>query len=135
MGADSLADLPNWREPGRICALASPIVVGRAGAAEPDYCVLAPLVAPERLADIRELHVEMPTIEFSSSEFAAASPPAKASATAPRAPWRSISKCKGCIASRIIRHLPGEFAAGIDARLRRDRTDVGVHASACRTHA
>ena len=44
MGADSLADLPTWREPARICELASPIVVGRGGTPAPDYSVLAPLI-------------------------------------------------------------------------------------------
>ncbi len=31
MGADSLADFPNWREPQRICELATLLVVQRAG--------------------------------------------------------------------------------------------------------
>src|SRR5437763_13171124 len=31
MGADSLHDLPTWREPGRICELAIPAVVRRGG--------------------------------------------------------------------------------------------------------
>ena len=35
MGADSLRDLPTWREPDRICALSLPAVVRRGGAAEP----------------------------------------------------------------------------------------------------
>src|SRR5262245_39558001 len=29
IGADALADLPNWREPGRICSLATPAAVCR----------------------------------------------------------------------------------------------------------
>ena len=35
MGADSLEDLPHWREPQRICQLAVPVVVRRAGSPEP----------------------------------------------------------------------------------------------------
>lgn len=31
LGADSLLDLPNWREPERICSLATLVVVGRPG--------------------------------------------------------------------------------------------------------
>ena len=31
MGADSLADLPTWREPARICSLATPVVVAACG--------------------------------------------------------------------------------------------------------
>jgi len=69
MGADSLADLPTWREPARICTLATPIVVRRAGSPEPDFAVLAPLVSAERLAEIRRLQVEMPMIELSSTDL------------------------------------------------------------------
>src|SRR5437763_11426268 len=53
MGADSLRDLPTWREPARICQLSIPSVVRRGGSSEPDFSVLAPLVSAERLAEIR----------------------------------------------------------------------------------
>ena len=69
MGADSLADLPTWRDPARICELASPIVVGRAGAAPPDNSVLAPLIAVDRLEAIRRLRVEMPAIDLRASDL------------------------------------------------------------------
>jgi nicotinate-nucleotide adenylyltransferase len=69
MGADSLAELPTWREPARICELASPIVVGRAGAAPTDYSVLAPLIAADRLEAIRRLRVEMPAIDLRASDL------------------------------------------------------------------
>ncbi|MBC8876722.1 MAG: nicotinate-nucleotide adenylyltransferase [Planctomycetes bacterium] len=67
MGADSLRDLPTWRETGRICQLATPVVVRRRGAPEPDFNVLAGLVADERLEEIRRHQVEMPVVEFSST--------------------------------------------------------------------
>ena len=45
MGADSLADLPQWREPAAICELATPLVVRRAGHAPSRISTaLAPLV-------------------------------------------------------------------------------------------
>jgi len=69
MGADSLRDLPTWREPDRICALSLPAVVRRGGAAEPDFSVLAPLVSAERLAMIRSAQVRMPLIELSSTDL------------------------------------------------------------------
>lgn len=69
MGADSLRDLPTWREPARICELALPAVVRRGGAPEPDFAVLAPLVTRERLAEIRAAQVQMPLIELSSTEM------------------------------------------------------------------
>jgi nicotinate-nucleotide adenylyltransferase len=67
MGADSLRDLPTWREPDEICRLAIPVVVRRAGAAEPDLSVLRAIVSRERLEAIRECQVEMPVVEFSST--------------------------------------------------------------------
>jgi nicotinate-nucleotide adenylyltransferase len=69
MGADSLWDLPTWREPDRICALSLPAVVRRGGAAEPDFSVLAPLVSAERLAMIRSAQVHMPLIDLSSTDL------------------------------------------------------------------
>ncbi len=74
LGADSLADLPNWREPARICELALPVGVRRpaivgSSAPEPDFQVLAPLVSAERLNLIRRQHVEMPVIGLSASEI------------------------------------------------------------------
>jgi nicotinate-nucleotide adenylyltransferase len=69
MGADSLADLPTWREPARICELASPMVVRRAGAPEPDYGALAPFVSPARLETFRRLSIEMPLIDLSASDL------------------------------------------------------------------
>jgi nicotinate-nucleotide adenylyltransferase len=69
MGADSLHDLPTWREPGRICELAIPAVVRRGGSPEPDFSVLAPLVSPERLVEIRSAQVEMPLVELSSTDL------------------------------------------------------------------
>jgi nicotinate-nucleotide adenylyltransferase len=69
MGADSLRDLPTWREPGRICALSFPAVVRRGGMPEPDFSVLAPLVSAERLKMIRSAQVQMPLIELSSTDL------------------------------------------------------------------
>lgn len=45
MGADSLEDLPHWRQPQRICELAVPVVVRRAGSPEPTPDVLSDLVS------------------------------------------------------------------------------------------
>ena len=69
MGADSLRDLPTWREPERICALCYPAVVRRGGMPEPDFSVLSPLVSAERLAEIKSAQVEMPAIELSSTDL------------------------------------------------------------------
>lgn len=69
LGADSLRDLPQWREPRRICELALPVIVGRSGAPPPDLGALAPLVSPERLDEIRRNQVQMPEIGLSSRDF------------------------------------------------------------------
>lgn len=69
LGADSLADLPTWREPARICQLAWPVVVHRAGVAPPDLAVLRPWVTPERFAQIERLVVDMPHMGLASREI------------------------------------------------------------------
>ncbi len=69
MGADSLADLPTWREPQRICELSVPAVVCRGGSPEPNFDVLRTLVSEERLLDIRGAQVRMPLIELSSTDL------------------------------------------------------------------
>jgi len=69
VGADTLHDLPNWREPARVCMLAVPAAVCRPGSPDPTYEALGELVSPERLAEIRSQRVEMPPIGISSREL------------------------------------------------------------------
>ena len=69
MGADSLRDLPTWRRPERICQLAIPVAVARPGAPPPKFEALAPLVSPQRLAEIRRFSVRTPQLELSSTEI------------------------------------------------------------------
>jgi nicotinate-nucleotide adenylyltransferase len=69
LGADSLADLPNWRDPERICELSTPIVVRRAGSVAPDFNVLSPFVSSERVRHFESAQVEMPLIGISSSDI------------------------------------------------------------------
>jgi nicotinate-nucleotide adenylyltransferase len=71
MGADSLADLLTWREPERICELAWPVVSRRADAPEPDFATLAHLVTPARLLQMEALRLQMPIIQFSSTDLRA----------------------------------------------------------------
>ena len=58
IGADSLADLPQWREPGRIAELASLVVVNRPGFAPPPF---EPPAGAKPL-----IHVEVPPIGVAS---------------------------------------------------------------------
>lgn len=69
IGGDSLAELPTWREPERILALATPVVVRRPGAEEPRFDRLAGLVDAARMAEFRRHVVDMPQIDLSSREL------------------------------------------------------------------
>lgn len=75
MGADSLRDLPQWREPARLCELATPVVVHRAGGntGSPgeslDWTGLGQLVGDARLAEILRHQVAMPRIDLSASDL------------------------------------------------------------------
>jgi len=71
MGADSLADLPHWKDPGRICELATPVTAGRGDPGELQLGVLAELLDEERVAAIRQHRVEMPLVGYSSSDIRA----------------------------------------------------------------
>jgi nicotinate (nicotinamide) nucleotide adenylyltransferase len=48
MGADAVRDVPRWKEPTEIFRLATPLVVCRAGEAEPDLTALAKLCVTDR---------------------------------------------------------------------------------------
>lgn len=69
MGADTLSDLPNWRDPQRVLRLATPVVVHRAGQPAPDFDVLAPLVGEAEVERIRRHRVELTPPSISSSEL------------------------------------------------------------------
>lgn len=69
LGADSLADLPAWKDPQRICELAVLSIVHRLGCAAVDLDVLAEIVTPEQLQQIRMSEVEMPGMELTSTEI------------------------------------------------------------------
>jgi nicotinate-nucleotide adenylyltransferase len=69
LGADSLVDFPQWREPERICALAQLLVVRRHGSPEPDYKMLASLVSPQQLRQIQDSAVDMPLIDLSATDL------------------------------------------------------------------
>lgn len=67
MGADSLLDLPNWREPAEICQLATIAVVDRPGSREVDFDVLQGVTSPDRIEDFKKFVVAMPQLDISSS--------------------------------------------------------------------
>jgi len=69
MGADSLRDLPTWREPRRILELAIPTIGRRQGSPEPEFDLLTPLATEERLNEMRCFQFGMPLIELSSTDL------------------------------------------------------------------
>ncbi len=69
MGADSLVDLPTWRQPQRICELATPLVVSRAGSPEPHWEAFRPFCDNDRLEQLKQLSVDMPIVELSSTRI------------------------------------------------------------------
>lgn len=69
MGAESLSELPTWREPETICNLATIVVARRAGAPPIEFQVLSPLVSPDRLDEFQAAQFETPIIELSSTDI------------------------------------------------------------------
>ncbi|MCA9215157.1 MAG: nicotinate-nucleotide adenylyltransferase [Planctomycetales bacterium] len=66
MGADSLLDFPNWREPQAICRLASVLVVARPDCPNPDLECLREF--GEGVVDSSRI-VDMPRVDYSSTEI------------------------------------------------------------------
>jgi nicotinate-nucleotide adenylyltransferase len=66
MGADSLADLPHWREPVRIARLATVVAVNR-GRRPADRSALVAALGEEIAA--RVMFVTMPAVDLSSTEL------------------------------------------------------------------
>jgi nicotinate-nucleotide adenylyltransferase len=76
MGADSLRDLPTWKEPARLCQFAVPVIVCRGGTGSSpseseslDWRGLESLIPRERLETLREHQVQMSRIDLSSSDL------------------------------------------------------------------
>jgi nicotinate-nucleotide adenylyltransferase len=68
MGADMLANLPQWREPGRVCELALPVAVCRPGSGPLDFNALRPIASAERIEAMRRHQVEMPAMDLSAAD-------------------------------------------------------------------
>ena len=71
MGGDSLETFDTWRNPEKICQLATPLVVGRPGSPPVDLSKLQPYVDEQQMAEIERYAFESRMIEISSSEIRA----------------------------------------------------------------
>ena len=69
LGADMFHDLPNWRRASRVCQLATPLVVSRAGEDPIRLETLDGIATSERLESIAQEQVRMPPVCISSSEI------------------------------------------------------------------
>jgi nicotinate-nucleotide adenylyltransferase len=69
LGADMLADLPNWRSPARVCELALPVAVGRPGSKPIDFNGFAGILSPEQIERMQHHRAEMPQIGASSTDL------------------------------------------------------------------
>ncbi len=67
IGADSLIDLPNWREPTKIAQLATIIAVNRGDRPLPDLSGIAQTLGAETAAKIQ--FAEMPGIDISATDI------------------------------------------------------------------
>ena len=69
IGADTLADLPNWREPAEICNTVTMIVARRHGQPQVDFGSLGNLLTADRVEAQNRAQVSLPIIELSSTDI------------------------------------------------------------------
>lgn len=69
IGADSLADLPNWRHPERVVQLATLVVVGRPGVESADPAALAPVLSAAGASARPIVRVDSPPIGIASRDL------------------------------------------------------------------
>jgi nicotinate-nucleotide adenylyltransferase len=71
LGGDSVAELGTWRQPSRICELATLVAVERAGMAPLDWSALTGTLTAEQIDAIRQHTVAMPRIDISARDLRA----------------------------------------------------------------
>lgn len=71
LGADALADLPQWREPAAVSALATLVVAARPGSGPPDVTGLTRALLALGAPPPRCMMIEMPQMELASRDLRA----------------------------------------------------------------
>jgi nicotinate-nucleotide adenylyltransferase len=69
IGSDSLATIPHWHDARRLLQIAVPAVVQRGGEEKLDFSVLEGVADRDRIDEIRQHVIPMPSIEISSREM------------------------------------------------------------------
>jgi nicotinate-nucleotide adenylyltransferase len=69
LGADSVRDFSKWREPRRICELATLLIACRPQSPLPDMATLSQQLGFESSAALRFERVDMPQVDISSTEL------------------------------------------------------------------
>lgn len=69
LGEDMLRLFPKWYQPQRICELAPPLVIGRAGREIEDLDFLSTVASPQRMEEIKKSRIHMIQVAYSSSEI------------------------------------------------------------------
>ena len=69
IGGDSLQNFDTWRNPEKICQLATPLVVARPNSNPVDLKNLAPYADEDRMAEIQRYAFESRMIDISSTEI------------------------------------------------------------------
>jgi nicotinate-nucleotide adenylyltransferase len=69
MGDDSLENFSTWREPAKICELATPLIVNRPGSGDVDLSILKQYVDEHRFKLFQAGVISSPRIEISSSKM------------------------------------------------------------------
>lgn len=72
IGGDSLNNFHTWKDPQKILALATPLVMARPGEGDVDFELLADYVDADRLAVVKSMAITAPLIDISSTSIRAA---------------------------------------------------------------
>ncbi|HHT9120881.1 MAG TPA: nicotinate-nucleotide adenylyltransferase [Candidatus Hypogeohydataceae bacterium YC41] len=71
IGADTVQELPSWKEIGRLASLCRIVVVNRPGAGLEGFSQLIPVLGKEKVEEMQRMSVQIPPVGISSTEIRA----------------------------------------------------------------